>query len=133
MSIFTPAELAYLQGQRIGRLATTGPDGAPQVRPVGFSVDPDTGAIDIGGYHNPDSQKWRNIVADGRVAFVVDDVVLDPWSPRAIEVRGVAETLLEERSSAVPGAAPGVIRIRPQRILVFGVEPDGPGSRAVTH
>jgi pyridoxamine 5'-phosphate oxidase family protein len=38
---FTPAELAYLRGQRLARLGTIGPDGSPQVRPVGFVVDDD--------------------------------------------------------------------------------------------
>ena len=36
MSAFTPEELAYLAGQRLGRLATVGPDGAPHVMPVSF-------------------------------------------------------------------------------------------------
>jgi nitroimidazol reductase NimA-like FMN-containing flavoprotein (pyridoxamine 5'-phosphate oxidase superfamily) len=36
MSIFTSAEKAYLQSQRLGRLATVGPDDQPHVVPVGF-------------------------------------------------------------------------------------------------
>ena len=47
--LLSPAELAYLQEQRLARLTTIGPDGAPQVRPVAFAVDPVTGAIDIAG------------------------------------------------------------------------------------
>ena len=35
MSVFTAAEIAYLQSQRIGRIATVGPDGQPHVVPVG--------------------------------------------------------------------------------------------------
>ena len=27
MSVFTPAEIKYLQSQRLGRIATVGPDG----------------------------------------------------------------------------------------------------------
>jgi pyridoxamine 5'-phosphate oxidase family protein len=131
MNPFTPAELEYLRGQRLGRLATTGPDGEPQVRPVSFRVDAETGAIDIGGMHNPGTQKWRNIRRDGRAAFVVDDV-LPPWSPRVVEVRGRAEVLPDAHlTDAFPGAAPGVIRIHPERILAFGVEEGGPGNRTV--
>ena len=133
MTIFTEAELAYLDGQRLARLATIGPDGAPQVRPVGFRVDPATGAIDIPGRDNPGSQKWRNLARDNRVALVVDDVVPNPWQPRALEVRGIAELLTDELpGSAFPGVRPGVIRIHPRRILVFGIEEGGPGSRRVT-
>lgn len=132
-TIFTPAELAYLRGQRLARLATLGPDGAPQVRPVGFVVDPATGTIDVPGLDNPSTQKWRNVVRDGRVSFVVDDVVPQPWQPRAIEVRGVAEALPDVlHDGAFPGVKPGVIRIHPRRIIVFGLDdPDSPGTRDV--
>lgn len=47
--VFTVAELDYLASQRLGRLATVGPDGAPQNNPVGFSVNAEDGTIDIGG------------------------------------------------------------------------------------
>ena len=36
MSAFTDAEISYLKIQRLGRLATVGPDGQPHVVPVGF-------------------------------------------------------------------------------------------------
>ena len=34
MSVFSAAEIEYLQSQRLGRLATSGPDGQPHVVPV---------------------------------------------------------------------------------------------------
>jgi pyridoxamine 5'-phosphate oxidase family protein len=129
---FTTAELTYLRGQNLGRLATLGPDGAPQARPVGFLVDEETGAVDIPGIRNPSTQKWRNVLRDGRVSFVVDDVVPDPWQPRAIEIRGVAEVLPDLlHATAFPGVAPGVIRVHPHRILAYGIEEGGPGARTV--
>jgi pyridoxamine 5'-phosphate oxidase family protein len=131
-SIFTPAELAYLRGQRLARLATIGPDGAPQVRPVGFRVDAENGTVDIPGLQNPSTQKWRNVDRDGRVALVVDDIVSEPWRPRALEIRGTAEALPDVMPTGFPGVRPGVIRIHPERILVFGLDdPDSPGSRRV--
>ncbi len=42
MSSFTPDEIAYLQGQRLGRLATVGPDGQPHVVPVSFRYNQPT-------------------------------------------------------------------------------------------
>jgi pyridoxamine 5'-phosphate oxidase family protein len=132
VSIFSDAELAYLRDARLARLATIGPDGAPQVRPVTFFVDADAGTIDIAGMRNPQTQKWRNVVRDGRVALVVDDV-LPPWQPRAIEIRGTAEALPDEQAvGAFEGAAPGVIRIRPRRILAYGIEEGAPAARTVS-
>jgi pyridoxamine 5'-phosphate oxidase family protein len=115
-AIFTPAELAYLGDQRLARLATLGPDGTPQVRPVGYIVDPAAGTIDVPGLDNPATQKWRNVLRDERVSFVVDDVVPEPWQPRALEVRGIAEALPDVLHDDVfPGVQPGVIRIHPRR------------------
>ena len=36
MSVFTEAELEYFAGQRLGRIATVGPDGQPHVVPTSF-------------------------------------------------------------------------------------------------
>jgi pyridoxamine 5'-phosphate oxidase family protein len=105
-----------------------GTDGAPQVRPVGFSYNPELDTIDIGGMNMGASRKYRNVQADGRVSFVVDDLAsVDPWRPRGVEVRGRAET--------VPGSAAGreLIRIFPGRVLGWGLahaRQRGPGERA---
>ncbi|HEY0811835.1 MAG TPA: PPOX class F420-dependent oxidoreductase [Pseudonocardia sp.] len=131
MSIFSEAELAFLAAVRLARLATIGPDGAPQVRPVGFSVDATTGTVDIPGRDNPNTQKWRNIARNPGVALVIDDV-LPPWEPRVLEIRGIAELLPDlVPEGAAEGVAPGVIRIRPRRILVFGIEKGAVPARTV--
>lgn len=131
--MFTDAEIAYLRGQRLARLATIGPDGAPQVRPVGFLLDAGAGTIDVPGIRNPTTQKWRNVARDGRVSLVVDDVAPGGgWNPRALEIRGTAEVLPDVLpTGAFPGVAPGVIRIHPRRILAYGIEEGGPGARWV--
>ncbi len=47
---FTPDEISYMQGQRLGRIATLGPNGQPHVVPVSFRYNPDTGTIDVSGH-----------------------------------------------------------------------------------
>jgi pyridoxamine 5'-phosphate oxidase family protein len=129
LSAFTAAELDYLASQRLGRLATLGPDGAPQNRPVGFRYNPQLDTIDIAGRNMGSSRKYRNVAADARVAFVVDDLAsTDPWRPRGVEVRGRAET--------VPGSETGreLIRIHPERVLGWGLDTNAfapPHSRDV--
>ncbi len=61
MSVFTPEEIGYLQGQRLARIATVGPDGQPHVVPVGFRYNPDTDTIDIGGHDFAKRKKWREV------------------------------------------------------------------------
>jgi pyridoxamine 5'-phosphate oxidase family protein len=63
-SAFTPAEIAYLQSQRLGRLATVGPDGQPHVVPVGFHYNPELDTIDIGGHDFAKRKKFRDVQRD---------------------------------------------------------------------
>ena len=124
MSAFTSAELEYLAGQRLGRLATIGPDGAPHVMPVGFRHDPATDTIVIGGNGMGTSKKWRDIGRDARVAFVVDDV-LPPWGPRLVEVRGIATRVTVVGSALGRGFDEAFVRIAPRRIISYGLGPEG--------
>lgn len=123
--VFTDAELAYLHAQRLGRLATLAPDGTLQNSPVGFDVDDEAGVINIYGRDLGHTRKFHNVVANGKVAFVVDDIVsFDPWTVRCLEVRGTGEALTDQ---APPNPYMGreVIRIHPRRIISWGMGPDG--------
>ncbi len=123
----TEAEIEYLEGQRLGRLATLQPDGSPQVKPVGFRYNPALGTIDIGGFGMSASRKFRNVSRDGRAALVVDDILsVDPWRVRFLEVRGTAEAVRSDHHEE-GGPDTAVIRIHPARVLSFGVE-EPPGE-----
>src|SRR6184192_1569767 len=123
MSRFTPAEIAYLQSQRLGRLATVNEKGDLHVVPVGFRYNPEQDSIDIGGHNIVPTKKYRDAVRYGRVAFVVDDV-LPPWKPRMIEVRGTVEGLPEGGKAIVEAFSPEILRITPTRIISFGLNSD---------
>ena len=71
---FTDAEQRFLSRQTHGHLATTGPDGIPQVKPLGFSYNASLGTIDITGWNMAKSAKYRNVRSNPHVAFVVDEV-----------------------------------------------------------
>ena len=119
---FSDAELAYLAGQRLGRLATMQPDGTLQASPVGFRYNPATGTIDIGGFNMTASRKFRNVADNGRAAFVVDDIAsVDPWRVRCVEIRGHAEAIAAPADSAAPVQG-AIIRIHPDRIISFGLD-----------
>jgi pyridoxamine 5'-phosphate oxidase family protein len=120
MTVYTEAELAYLQGERrLAHVATVGKDGMPHVTPVGmWSIDPDSGVVEVTGRSFAATKKFRDVARSGRAAIVVDDV-LPPWQPRGVEVRGHAE--------AVDGPRPS-IRIRPTRIVAWGLDDTG-GAR----
>ncbi len=124
MSVFSPQERAYLkQGGHLGRLATIARDGSPHVVPVGWRYNAELDTIDIGGRDAEEfvgTQKFRNVKANPRVGFVVDDV-LPPWRPRCVTIRGRAEAIDE---TAASGERTSLIRITPEKVTSWGV-PDG--------
>jgi pyridoxamine 5'-phosphate oxidase family protein len=113
-SVFSEEELAYLHGERrLARIATIGPDGTPHVVPSGFAHNLELDTIDLGGHDLTQTKKWRDVARSGRAAVVIDDLAsVNPWRPRAIEIRGRAE--------AIP-APEAIIRIHPERIISWGL------------
>jgi pyridoxamine 5'-phosphate oxidase family protein len=132
VSACTGAEIAYLQAQRLGRLATMDGKGKPHVVPVAFRYNAGLDTIDIGGHNTGRSKKFRDARSTGRAAFVVDDV-LPSWQPRGVEVRGRAEVFVdgEQGDNAHFGAE--LIRLLPERIVGWGLDTDAyrPNSRSV--
>ncbi len=124
VNVFSPDEIAYLQSQRLGRLATVGPDGQPHVVPVGFRYNPTTGTIDIGGHNGfTKRKKFRDVQRNPRVAFVIDDIrSVNPWRVRGIEIRGEAEVLETGGQDIGPGFDPEMFRIKPKRVISWGLE-----------
>jgi PPOX class probable F420-dependent enzyme len=108
-------------------LATTRPDGAPQVNPMWFVWDGEF----IWFTHTSARQKYRNITHEPRVAISI----IDPDQPyRYTEVRGVVDHIeadpeakmyqrLSERYEGVariPGDAPDRVAIAVRPTWVFG-------------
>lgn len=121
MSVFSAAELAYLaEGNKLGRLATIAPDGAPHVVPVGYTYNPTTDTIDIGGRDFAQTRKYANVTTNPWVCFVVDDV-LPPWQPRCVQVRGQAAALPH---ATWPDGTPreAIIRITPNKVVSWGLD-----------
>jgi pyridoxamine 5'-phosphate oxidase family protein len=127
---FTAAELDYLQNEPIGRLCTIGPAGEPQIRPVGVHVGPRDSTIDVVGHALAGTQKWRNVIRNPRVAFIVDNVLsVVPPNARGIEIRGFA-TALPGAGTTESGLSGDIIRIMPRRIIAWGLDGDGTGTNA---
>jgi pyridoxamine 5'-phosphate oxidase family protein len=132
MSTFTPAEIEYLQGQRLGRLATVKESGEPHVVPTSFRYNAELDSIDIGGHNLGKSKKFRDVARTGRAAFVVDDV-LPPWQARGVEVRGWAEVFSGDGEKVNSDFDAELIRLHPSRIVGWGIDtnPYRPNSRSV--
>ena len=112
MAVFTDAEVEFLAGQRLARLATASKGGQPDVSPVGFGVDGDT--ITSGGLDLTRTIRYRHLQENPQAIIVIDDLAsVDPWRPRGVKVRG--EATLED-----DGGKPR-IRIRPSVVWSWGI------------
>jgi pyridoxamine 5'-phosphate oxidase family protein len=111
-------------------LATIGPNGTPQVKPLGFTYNPTLGTIDITGFNMARSAKYRNVQTNPDVAFVVDEVTQATMEgAHFLEIRGVAQTAVGTYDPQ-GHLAPEIIRIHPRRVVSFNVDPDHPGFEA---
>jgi pyridoxamine 5'-phosphate oxidase family protein len=121
------AEQRFINRQPRGHLSTIGPDGVPQVKPIGFTYNPDLGTIDIAGFNMGQSAKYRNIGTNPRVAFVVDEVTEETMEgAHFLEIRGIAEAVTGTDPTDAH-LAPEIIRIHPRRVIAFNVDPERPG------
>lgn len=125
MSKFTNEEIEYLRSQRLGRLATSGPDHQPHVVPVGFRYNAEQDSIDIGGHGFATRKKWGDVQANPKVAFVVDDIAsFQPWRVRGIEIRGEAQALNSGGKEIMPSFDNEMFRIKPNRVISWGIQPE---------
>jgi pyridoxamine 5'-phosphate oxidase family protein len=123
MAELTAAQLDYLAGQRLGRIATTGADRKPHVVPTSFRHNAELGTIDVGGFHVATTKKYRDVQANGWAAIVIDDLLsIDPWRPRMLEIRGRAEAVPTGGKALGPGFGDSFIRIHPDKINSFGID-----------
>ena len=90
---FSAAELEFIRGQRIARLATVSPAGWPHVVPVMYVLDGE-GVFEF----DVDGVKLRNLAAEPRAALVVD--AMEP--KRGITFQGRCTLMTPERARLVP-------------------------------
>jgi pyridoxamine 5'-phosphate oxidase family protein len=89
--MFEEYERAYVQSQRLARLATVSTTGQPDADAVGFEFDGER--FFIGGRDLPRSRKYKNIAGGHQlVSLIIDDLgSTEPWRPRGIKLHGTAE------------------------------------------
>ena len=83
----------------------------------------DHDTVDIGGHDFAKRKKYRDVLRNPKVAFVVDDIAsVSPWRVRGIEIRGEAEVLDLGGTELMQGFASEMFRINPKRIVSWGLE-----------
>ena len=95
-TILSQNEIDYLNTQHIARIATVSITSdrpiQPDVVPVGFDFDGEY--IYVSGMNILKSTKYKNVIKNGKVAVVIDDLkTVDPWDPRGIRIYGDADVV----------------------------------------
>jgi PPOX class F420-dependent enzyme/OxyR family protein/uncharacterized protein (TIGR02246 family) len=123
--------IEYLTTHGQGRLATIGPTGTPQNKPVGYRYNASLDTIDIAGFNMERSAKYRNVATHPEVAFVVDDTVGEgAEGARFVELRGRAEQAVDPDRATPGGVSAHIIRIHPRRLVSWNIEPGHDGMYA---
>ena len=123
MSNFTDQEIAFLQSQRLGRLATVNAAGEPHVVPLQFRYNAELDTIDLFGMGMARSKKYRDVGRTGVAAFVADDAG-GAWRIRGVEVRGRAELVPSGGRAIGERIDDEFIRLYPARIVGWGLDTD---------
>ena len=112
--MFSDKEIAYLNSQRLARIATVSSSAQPDVSPVVFQFDGER--FIISGQNVERTQKYKNVNSGStKVGLVIDDLEsISPWTPRGVKVHGTAEI------SELDGRA--VLVIRPDTHWSWGIE-----------
>jgi pyridoxamine 5'-phosphate oxidase family protein len=111
----------------LARVATVDPDGMPHVVPCGWSFDPHTEEVVLGGRDVLRTVRAAHVRATGRAAVVVDGLAPGPgWSPWAFVVRGRAR--IEEGDGTLRVACDQITSWGLPAVLHEGSQPRGPSS-----
>lgn len=122
---FTAAEIAFIERQRVARLATADADGNPHVIPVCYACDGarlytplDEKPKRVAGTQ---LRRVRNIMVRPQIALVIDHYDDDDWSRLSyVLVRGSAELLSPGHS--LHAHALTLLRLRYRQYLTMALE-----------
>jgi len=114
---FSAKEIEYIKSQRLARVGTASKDGVPDVAPVGYDFDGHY--FYVGGLHLTKTHKYKNVIKNPQVSFVIDDLKsIEPWRPRFLKIFGTSD--LVTRNGYLGQAT--YIRINPQRKTSWGLD-----------
>lgn len=113
VEVFTEGQAEFLAENFLGRIATASLSGQPHVVPVGYRFDGTS--ILFGGWNLEKTLKFRNLSANNKVAFVVDQIVsASPWRVKGVEVRGTAEPFESDQGMTL-------VRLIPETVRSWGI------------
>jgi len=118
----TDGELAFIKEQKIGRLATASPSGAPDVAPALAIYRRSLGVFLLGGQGLERTRRYNNARRNPQASLVFDEVRWEPYELRGLKVAGsisvhVADDEINLGMNGIP-----LLVLRPERKWSWGFE-----------
>ena len=118
----TDDEVEFIKGERIGRLATASPSGAPDVASCLAIYRRSLGVFLMGGQGIERTRRYHNARRNPQARLVFDAISWEPYDIRGVKVAGSISIHVadEEISFGVMGIP--LLVLRPERKWTWGFE-----------
>jgi pyridoxamine 5'-phosphate oxidase family protein len=120
--VFSDTELAFIKEQRIGRLATASPGGAPDVAPAMAIYRRSLGAFLLGGQGIERTRRYNNARRNPQASLVFDALSWEPYEPRGVKVAGSIEVHIADDEINLGTMGIPLLVMRPERKWSWGLE-----------
>ena len=118
----TDLELAFIKEQRIGRLATASPSGAPDVAPALAIYRRSLGVFLLGGQGIERTRRYNNARRNPQASLVFDAISWDPYELQGVKVAGSISVHLADEEINLGTAGVPLLVLRPERKWTWGLE-----------
>jgi pyridoxamine 5'-phosphate oxidase family protein len=118
----TDHELAFIKEQRIGRLATASPTGAPDVAPALAIYRRSLGVFLFVGQGIERTRRYNNARRNPQASVVFDALSWEPYELRGVKVAGSISVHLADDEINLGTMGIPLLVLRPERKWSWGLE-----------
>ena len=118
----TDDELAFINEQRIGRLATASPSGAPDVAPALAIYVRSRGVFLFGGQGIERTRRYNNARRNPQASLVFDAVSWEPYELRGVKVAGSISVHVADEELNLGTMGVSLLVLRPERKWTWGFD-----------
>ncbi len=118
----TDDELVFIKEQRIGRLATASPAGAPDVAPALAIYRRSLGVFLLGGQGLERTRRYQNARRNPQASLVFDALSWEPYELRGVKVAGSISIHVADEEINLGVMGTPLLVVRPERKWSWGLE-----------
>ena len=118
----TDRELAFIKEQRIGRLATASPSGAPDVAPALAIYRRSLGVFLLGGQGLERTRRYQNARRNPQASLVFDALSWEPYELQGVKVAGSISIHIADEEVNLGAMGTPLLVVRPERKWSWGLE-----------